>query len=145
MSLPPDSTVTTTTPIAWHTIAPDQSLKLLNSDRDQGLSQNQIEENQRAYGTNELIEMGGRSSFDIFIDQFKNIMLIMLIAVALISAGLDIHQAMETKEFIFPKDAVAIFVVVLLNGVLGYVQESGAEKALAALNNLSSSMVRVIR
>jgi Ca2+-transporting ATPase len=65
--------------------------------------------------------------------------------VALISAGLDIHQAMETKEFIFPKDAVAIFVVVLLNGVLGYVQESGAEKALAALKNLSSSKVRVIR
>ena len=84
MSLPPDSTVTTTTPIAWHTIAADQSLTLLNSDRDRGLSHNQIEENQRAYGTNELIEMGGRSSFDIFIDQFKNIMLIMLIAVALI-------------------------------------------------------------
>ena len=145
MSLPSNSTVTPTTPIAWHTIAPDQSLTLLNSDRDQGLSQNQIEENQQAYGTNELIEMGGRSSFDIFIDQFKNIMLIMLIAVALISAGLDIHQAMETKEFIFPKDAVAIFVVVLLNGVLGYVQESGAEKALAALKNLSSSKVRVIR
>ena len=67
MSLPSDSTVTTTTPIAWHTIASDQSLTLLNSDRDRGLSQNQIEENKRAYGTNELIEMGGRSSFDIFL------------------------------------------------------------------------------
>ena len=145
MSLPPDSTVTETHPVAWHTIAADQSLTLLNSDRDRGLSQTQIEENRRAYGTNELIEMGGRSSFDIFIDQFKNIMLIMLIAVALISAGLDIHQAMETKQFIFPKDALAIFIVVLLNGILGYVQESGAEKALAALKDLSSSKVRVIR
>ena len=145
MSLPPNLTVTETHPVAWHTIAADQSLTLLNSDRDRGLSQTQIEENRGAYGTNELIETGGRSSFDIFIDQFKNIMLIMLIAVALISAGLDIHQAMETKQFIFPKDAIAIFIVVLLNGVLGYVQESGAEKALAALKDLSSSKVRVIR
>ena len=96
MSLPPNLTVTETHPVAWHTIAADQSLTLLNSDRDRGLSQTQIEENRGAYGTNELIETGGRSSFDIFIDQFKNIMLIMLIAVALISAGLDIHQAMET-------------------------------------------------
>ena len=142
---PTDSTVTSTPHIPWQTIAPDQAITMLNSDRAQGLSPNQITENRQVYGLNELIETGGRSSFDIFIDQFKNIMLVMLIAVALISAGLDIHQAMESKQFIFPKDAVAIFVVVLLNGVLGYIQESGAEKALAALKNLSSSKVRVIR
>ncbi len=145
LSSPSDSTVTPTHTIAWHTISPDESITLLNGDRSQGLSPNQIEENRQAYGTNELIEMAGRSSFEIFIDQFKNIMLVMLIAVAIISAALDIHQAMESKQFIFPKDAVAIVVVVLLNGVLGYIQESGAEKALAALKDLSSSKVRVIR
>ncbi|NJM77943.1 MAG: cation-transporting P-type ATPase, partial [Acaryochloridaceae cyanobacterium RU_4_10] len=87
----------------------------------------------------------GRSSFDILIDQFKNIMLLMLIAVAIISAGLDIHAGMSSGQFVFPKDAVAIFAVVLLNGILGYVQESGAEKALAALKTLASSKVRVLR
>src|SRR6478735_2680795 len=72
-------------------------------------------------------------------------MLLMLIAVAIISAVLDTREALTKGTFIFPKDAVAIFVVVILNGVLGYLQDSGAEKALASLKNLASSKVRVIR
>ena len=66
-------------------------------------------------------------------------MLIMLILVAIVSAALDLMNQS------FPKDAIAIFAIVLLNGVLGYLQESRAEKALAALKRLSSPRVRVIR
>jgi Ca2+-transporting ATPase len=72
-------------------------------------------------------------------DQFKNIMLLMLIAVALVSLVLDL------REGGFPKDAIAIFAIVLLNGILGYLQESKAEKALAALKNMTSPRVRTIR
>jgi Ca2+-transporting ATPase len=111
----------------------------------EGLSEAQVQARTKQYGLNELVEMAGRSPLTIFIDQFKNIMLIMLIAVAMISALLDIRESLASDQFIFPKDAVAILVIVLLNGVLGYVQESGAEKALAALKNLASSKVRVIR
>lgn len=139
------SSVTPPHSIAWQSLTPDQAITTLNSDRAQGLSQTQVQENLRGYGTNELVETGGRTSLEIFVDQFKNIMLVMLIAVAIISAALDIHQSMTSGEFVFPKDAIAIFVVVILNGVLGYIQESGAEKALAALKNLASSKVRVIR
>ncbi len=130
---------------AWHTLDTEKALILLESDRTHGLAANQIEARVERYGTNELVETSGRSAFTIFVDQFKNIMLVMLIAVAIISAGLDIHQGMTKGQFVFPKDAIAIFAVVLLNGILGYVQESGAEKALAALKTMATSKVRLLR
>ena len=66
-------------------------------------------------------------------------MLLMLIAVAVVSAVLDLRASR------FPKDAVAISSIVILNGILGYLQESRAEKALAALKRLSAPVVRVLR
>jgi P-type Ca2+ transporter type 2C len=130
---------------AWHTITAEQSLIALGSNPEQGLSAAQVSEQLRRYGPNELDESGGRSPLEILWDQFKNIMLLMLIGVAVISAALDIHTSMTTGKFVFPKDAVAIGVVVLLNGILGYIQESGAEKALSALKDLATSRVRVMR
>jgi P-type Ca2+ transporter type 2C len=130
---------------AWHTLDAEKALLLLESDRTQGLATNQIEARIEQYGTNELVETGGRSAFTILVDQFKNIMLVMLIAVAIISAALDIYEGTTEGKFVFPKDAVAIFAVVFLNGVLGYIQESGAEKALAALKTMATSKVRLLR
>ncbi|CAN1210279.1 cation-translocating P-type ATPase [Tumidithrix helvetica PCC 7403] len=124
---------------AWHTLEADKSVLLLESDRDSGLTTKQVDERLQTYGTNELIEKAGRPSLEIFIDQFKNIMLVMLIAVALVSGAIDIRKGD------FPKDAIAIFVIVLLNGILGYVQESRAEQALAALKRMATPKVRVIR
>jgi Ca2+-transporting ATPase len=130
---------------SWHTREAEKALWLMKSDRSQGLTQEQVDQNLQHYGTNELIETGGRSPLEILWDQFKNIMLLMLIAVAIISTILDVRESLASGQFIFPKDAVAIFAVVLLNGLLGYLQESGAEKALAALKNMASSKVRLIR
>lgn len=130
---------------AWHTLEVVKALRRLGSDRTFGLTTSKVTEYLSRYGSNELTEGGTRSPAEILWDQFKNIMLLMLIAVAIISAVLDVREALTQGTFVFPKDAVAIFVVVILNGVLGYIQESGAEKALAALKNLASSKVRVIR
>lgn len=143
--MPPSDSFQGQSLTAWHTLSADQVVSDLHSDRQQGLSQQQVAENLQLYGKNELIETGGRTSWNILVDQFTNIMLLLLIAVAVISATIDIYQAQQLGKFIFPKDAVAIFTVVLLNGILGYVQERGAEKALAALKDLSTSTVRVIR
>lgn len=129
----------------WHMLEAEKALRVLKSNRTQGLTQEQAERNLQQYGSNELIETGGRGPLEIFWDQFKNIMLLMLIAVAIISTILDVRESLARGQFIFPKDAVAIFAVVLLNGLLGYLQENGAEKALAALKTLASSKVRVIR
>jgi P-type Ca2+ transporter type 2C len=132
-------------PSTWHTLAANQSLEQLKSDRESGLTSKDVAERLQRYGPNELVEAAGRSPLEILWDQFKNIMLLMLIAVAVISAILDVREGFVSGKFPFPKDAVAIFVVVILNGILGYLQESRAEKALAALKGLSSPRVRVIR
>ncbi len=126
-------------PYSWHTVAIDTTLQQLSSNKDAGLSSQQVSERLQQYGPNELEETGGRSSWSIFVDQFTNIMLLMLMGVAVISGFLDI------KSNTFPKDAIAIFAIVVLNGILGYFQEQSAEKALAALKNLSSPLVRVLR
>ena len=124
---------------AWHNLTAEQTIDSLESDSEKGLSTEQIASRQQHYGLNELQEGKGRTTLEILWEQFTNIMLVMLILVAVVSAVLDLKKA------VFPKDAVAIFAIVILNGILGYLQESRAEKALAALKKLSSPKVRVIR
>ncbi|MBW4447928.1 MAG: cation-translocating P-type ATPase [Spirirestis rafaelensis WJT71-NPBG6] len=132
----------------WHSLDVNKALDLLDSNADSGLTPQEVEQRLHKYGSNELEETAGRSAWDILLDQFKNIMLLMLIAVALISGGLDFVSwqsgGLKPGEVPF-KDTIAILAIVILNGILGYVQESRAEKALAALKKLSSPHVRVIR
>ena len=90
-------------------------------------------------GPNRLTLKAGRSNLQILWDQFSNVMLLMLLAVALISAAVSLHQ----REF--PKDALAILVIVLLNGLLGYLQESKAQQALLALRDMAQPLVQVRR
>ena len=123
----------------WHNLSGQTTLELLHGDPDCGLNSAEISQRQHYFGKNELQETGKRSSLSILWDQFTNIMLVMLIAVAIVSLILDIQQQN------FPKDAIAIFAIVILNGILGYLQESRAEQALSALKRLSSPNVRVIR
>jgi len=124
---------------AWHTISSQEAIALLEADQAKGLAIATVKERQAQYGRNEIISKAGRSTLRIFIDQFTNIMLVMLMAVAVISGVLDWRKSE------FPKDAIAIFIIVFLNGILGFVQESKAEKDLSALKKLSSPIARVIR
>ncbi len=112
---------------------------ILESDRTVGLTDQQVQQRLDQYGLNELEEKGGRSTWIIIIDQFKNVMLLMLIGVAVVSGALSLYN----REF--PKDAIAIMLIVGLNGVLGYLQESRAEQALAALKKMSAPNVRLLR
>jgi len=143
MSLPSPASVAGLPPsshaMPWHTLSPEQAISHLSSDRATGLTHQQVADRLEAVGPNELKETARRHSWEIILDQFKNIMLIMLIVVALVSAGLDLIEGS------FPKDAIAIFAIVILNGILGYLQESRAEKALAALKRMSSPRVRTVR
>ncbi len=128
-----------TTNQVWHTLTIAQAIAALDTNPEMGLEPWQINDRQAVYGRNELQGKLGRSKLSIFVDQFTNVMLLMLMGVAVVSAGLDLRVGN------FPKDAIAIAAIVILNGILGYVQESRAEEALAALKRMAAPNVRVLR
>ncbi len=123
----------------WHTLTTEEVIVALDTNPEFGLELWQISDRRAVYGRNELSGKAGRTKLSIFIDQFTNIMLLMLMGVAVVSAVLDLRLGS------FPKDAVAIAAIVILNGILGYVQESRAEEALAALKRMAAPNVRVLR
>ena len=106
----------------------------LGTDGKAGLSSSAAAEKLQTVGPNELQEKKGRGPLAIFFDQFKSLMIGVLIAAALVSGFL--------KEWV---DAVAILAIVILNAILGLVQEYRAEKSLAALKRLSAPSAKVIR
>jgi P-type Ca2+ transporter type 2C len=134
---------------SWHAHSLEKTLEVLKTEPTRGLSSQEVEKRLEHYGANELKESAGRTSWQIFLDQFKNIMLLMLIAVAVISGILDlveVWQNSQTPDGSIPfKDTIAILSIVILNGILGYIQESRAEKALAALKSLSAPKVQALR
>jgi Ca2+-transporting ATPase len=101
---------------------------------EDGLSPELATEHLITYGPNRIEEAKGRGRVAIFLDQFKGFLTYVLIAAALISAFLG--------DWI---EAVAILAIVVLNAIMGYVQESKAEEAMAALNEMAVPMVRVRR
>ncbi|MCW6038112.1 cation-translocating P-type ATPase [Spirulina subsalsa FACHB-351] len=131
----------------WHTQTFQETLTHLQSDAEQGLSSAAVAQRLAYYGNNELQEGKPRSRWQILLEQFSNIMLLMLIGVALVSGGLDfwaLQSGEVDQDFPF-KDTLAILLIVLLNGILGYIQEVRAQKAIAALKKLASPQVRVLR
>ena len=122
----------------WHALPTEQCLQRLEASLD-GLSGAEAVRRLERYGANRLELAAGRSNLRILWDQFSNVMLIMLLAVAAVSAGV----AMVEQKF--PKDAIAIVLIVLLNALLGYLQESRAQKALLALRQMAQPLVQVRR
>ncbi len=106
----------------------------LGTDINKGLSEEEVKLRREKFGPNQLTEKKGRSALSIFLDQFKDFMIWVLIGAALVSGFL--------KEWV---DAIAIICIVILNAVLGFIQEFRAEKSLAALRKLSSPTSKVIR
>ena len=123
---------------AWHALAPEACLTALEANRE-GLSTAQAAERLARHGPNRLELAPGRSSLRILWDQFSNVMLIMLLGVAAVSAAIALNAQR------FPKDAIAIVLIVGLNALLGYLQESQAQKALLALREMAQPVVPVRR
>lgn len=98
----------------WQALTIEATVTALQTDSAQGLSNEQAQQRLGHHGANELAETKGRSRWKILLDQFADVMLLMLIGVALIAAVLD------ARAGAFPKDAIAIMTIVLINAVLGY-------------------------
>jgi P-type Ca2+ transporter type 2C len=130
----------------WHTLTIDRTLAQLETDDRTGLTDRQVIDRQQEFGANELVAVASRQWWQILLDQFTNIMLVMLLVVAIVSGIFDFMEIQAGKTSGLPfKDTIAILSIVILNGVLGYLQESRAEQALAALKRMAAPQVRVLR
>ena len=115
----------------------------LVTDQKTGLSGEEAKSRQEKYGENKLQEKKKKTMFQRFMDQFKDPMIIILLIAAAISFGLAIYNFKHDPMEIF--EPILILLIVVLNAVMGVMQESKAEKALEALKNMSAPHARVIR
>lgn len=127
--------------MTFHNKSVDDVAKELSSDLALGLSDSQIPLLLGDYGENKLKEKKKTTNLQRFLDQFKDIMILILIVAAGISFVIACVER-EPKEFFEP---VLILLIVITNAIMGVMQESKAEKALNALKNLSAPHARVIR
>ncbi|MGD6899793.1 calcium-translocating P-type ATPase, SERCA-type [Bacillus infantis] len=106
----------------------------LNTDFSAGLTDDDVKKRRNQHGFNELSEGEKQSALLLFFSQFKDFMVLVLLAATLVSGLLG--------EYI---DAIAIIAIVIINGLLGFFQERKAEKSLSALKELSAPQVQVLR
>ena len=122
-------------------------VKDLATDAQKGLSEQEAQARRARYGENKLAEQKKKSMFVRFLEQFKDVMIIILLIAACVSFGVICYQVFVTGEespIEFVEPALIVFIVVL-NAIMGLVQESKAEKALEALKNMSAPHARVLR
>lgn len=122
-----------------HNISIQQVLEQLPSDPDKGLSSAEVAKRLNHYGPNQLQAKRKKTIWQRFLEQFKDVMIIILIIAALISFMVAFY---EGQDFIEP---ILIILIVAINAVMGVVQEGKAEQALEALQEMSSPQARVIR
>ena len=110
-----------------------------------GLSSLQAEERLQKNGTNELEAPPSLPMWKRFINQMKDPMIIILLIAALISGITTYYESVLSQSSAFPTDSMIILIVVIINAVLGVVQESKAEKAIESLQKMSASNSKVLR
>ncbi|MGZ5435439.1 MAG: cation-translocating P-type ATPase [Pyrinomonadaceae bacterium] len=119
--------------VPWHTLTVEATFERLKSTRD-GLSSEEVARRREQFGPNELQASGRVSPWAILLEQFKNVLIIILLVATALSAFLG-HGV----------EAIAITVIVLFAVVLGFVQEYRAERAIEALRELAAPAATVIR
>jgi len=120
--------------IEWYTLEKEAVEKELSTSLSKGLDDKEAAERLERYGYNEIEQKKRKTIFQMYVDQFKDFMIIILIIAAVISGLLG-----ELT------DAVVILMIVVLNAVLGVVQENKAEESLAALKRMSAPSAKVLR
>ncbi len=116
-------------------------IKELGTDASVGLSSDAVAAKREQYGENKLKEKKKKSNLARFFEQFKDVMIIILLIAALISFVIACVEK-NPKEFFEP---ALILLIVVLNAMMGVIQESKAERALDALKNMSAPHARVLR
>ncbi len=119
----------------------DEVLAILKSDAQSGLSQVDAQSRLETYGRNELTGKRPVPSWRKFLAQFQDALVILLLVATLVSTVLWLYEGDKA----LPYEAMAIFAVVLLNAIMGFVQQARAEEAVAALREMAAARANVIR
>ena len=124
-----------------HSLPTETVIKELSTNEETGLSSEQISALKEKYGPNKLTEKKKKSLFAKFLDQFKDVMIIILIIAAIVSFGVICYEQTWNELF----EPALILIIVILNAIMGVFQENKAEKALEALKKMTAPHARVIR
>lgn len=127
--------------MSTHSKLKKEIIKNLSTSEERGLYSDQVKKLQVEFGPNKLNEKKKKTNLQRFLEQFKDVMIIILLIAAVISFVIACIEG-DVMEFFEP---VLILLIVVLNAIMGMVQESKAEKALDALKNMSAPHARVIR
>ncbi len=128
----------------FHNLTKEEALDHLSS-QSSGLSSSESDQRLQKYGKNKLVEAPKESLIRRFLKQLSEPMTVILIVAAAISAGMEIYEGISSGHFGFPSDVVIILAVILINAILGVLQESKAEQAIEALQEISGATSKVIR
>ncbi len=123
---------------AWHAEDIDAVLEQLDTSRN-GIAEEEAKRRLGVYGPNELREEKKTTPLEIFLSQFKSVLVIILIISAAVSAYIAIHEGEALT------DTYVILFIVVMNAILGFVQEYRAEQAVEALKRMVSPHVLVLR
>ncbi len=118
----------------WHTLAPEAVARRFAADVATGLSEAEADRRLQEHGPNRLAEKPPRSPWRLLLDQFKGVLILVLIGAAVLAGTIR-----DTK------DAVVILIVVVINALLGFYQEYRAERSLAALKKMLAPEAEVRR
>jgi magnesium-transporting ATPase (P-type) len=118
----------------WHAMTADEVIKRINTDAKSGLDEGEVASRLKRYGSNRLPEGTKRGPFIRFLSQFNNILVYVLLGAGFTKMMLNLWL-----------DAAIIFAVVILNSLLGFIQEGRAEKALDSIRNMLSAAARTVR
>ena len=127
--------------MVFYSCEQNELLLELKTDKENGLTSQEASKRLAENGENKLKAKKKKSTAQRFFEQFKDVMIIILIVAAFISFGIAIYEG-NLKEFVEP---CLILLIVIMNAIMGVVQESKAEKALEALQSLSAPHARVLR
>ena len=119
----------------------EEVLNHFETNLESGLNDEQISSKKEKFGPNKLREKKKKSTFQRFLDQFKDVMILILIAAAIVSFVVICMEQNWGELF----EPALIVLIVIVNAIMGVMQESKAEKALDALKNMSAPHARVIR
>ena len=124
----------------WQTLRKEEVIKRLGSDKEKGLDDKSILNKKTKYGSNELKNQKKEGIIIKFIKQFNDFMIIILIIASIVSAGISWYQG--ENDYI---DSIIIIAIVILNAIMGVLQEAKAEKSIESLKKLTPQMTKVIR